>query len=106
MKRIEYIAEYQERENDRKQTAKLSLGNYANWEEVFNSGILWGSIYFIGGDTITLKKDKKFPTKTKKVTYFDREESWTYVRILSITKREIITTSTTMWQGNSKSKVV
>ncbi len=98
MKKTEYIAEYREREDWWSKKAPLALGDYDSWEEVLQSKILWGSIDFTREHTLILKKSPKFPTNTKSITFFDKELRWTFVRVLSITKCEIISTSKLIWK--------
>lgn len=98
MKKIEYVAEYKENKNGSSRKAPLLLGDYDSWEEVLQSKILWGSINFTRADTLILKKSEKFPTNTENVTYFDKALHWTFVQVLSITKREIISTSELIWK--------
>lgn len=99
---VEYIAEFKEsNSDDYTRQAQLSLGDYKNWEEVLASPILWGSINFTYGRTLVLKKHEKFPTDTKSVTFFDKNERWAYVRVLKISKKHITTTTQLVWDDDS-----
>lgn len=98
MKKTEYFATYKENKLLGSRKVKLSLGDYNNWDEVLEADNLWGSVNFNYGDTMTLIKSEKFPTDIQETTFFDERLHWTYVRVLSITKKETITTSELIWK--------